>query len=333
MRFATKKKLVRFDACTGEEYQEIAEALNARFDLRFDAGETVFFARQLEFVYAQPREVLYSPLKFRSFIPIDNSVPDWAETYTYVVYDKVGLAKILTSYRAKDIPEIGLTGKQVTGNVRAIGDKFSYDMQGIKRAQKTGMPLERTKEIACFQANETLMDQIAATGDATFGLGGFVNNANVPLVTPTYGTWQTGPNTPTEIVADLNKLVNSIVTATSEVHTPDTLLLSPALYGYIASTPWSGASDTTILQWFLRNNPYIKNVDQWARLSLADAAGTGPRIVCYKRDPSCVAMVVPQESQRSAPQVDGLAIEVFVTGRVGGVKVEHPLSMAYMDGC
>jgi hypothetical protein len=177
------------------------------------------------------------------------------------------------------------------------------------------------------------MDQLAATGDATYGLPGFVNNANVPLVTPTNGTWTTGPNTPTEIVADLNKLVNAIVTATSEVHIPDTLLLAPALYGYIASTPWSGNSDTTILKWFLANNPYIKNVDQWARLATADAAGTGPRIVCYKRDPSCVAMVVPQESQRSAPQVDGLAVEVFVTGRVGGVKVEHPLSMAYMDGC
>jgi hypothetical protein len=333
MRFATKKKLVRFDSCTGDEYQDLATSISERLDLRLDAGETVFFARQLEFVYAQPREVLYAPLKFRSFIPIDNSVPDWAETFTYTVYDKVGLAKILTSYRAKDIPEIGLTGKQVTGNVKPIGDKFSYDMQSIKRAQKTGMPLERTKEIACFQANETLMDQLAATGDATYGLPGFVNNANVPLVTPTNGTWTTGPNTPTEIVADLNKLVNAIVTATSEVHIPDTLLLAPALYGYIASTPWSGASDTTILKWFLANNPYIKNVDQWARLATADAGGTGPRIVCYKRDPSCVAMVVPLESQRSAPQVDGLAVEVFVTGRVGGVKVEHPLSMAYMDGC
>jgi len=333
MRFATKKKLVRFDSCTGEEYQDLAADLNQRLGMRLDAGETVFFARQLEYIYSQPREVMYAPLKFRSFIPIDNSVPDWAETFTYTVYDRVGLAKILTSYRAKDIPEVGMTGKQVTGLVRAIGDKFSYDTQGIKRAQKTGVPLERTKETFCFQAAETLLDQLAATGDSSYGLTGFVNNANVPLVTPTNGTWMTGPNTPTEIVADLNKLVNAIVTATSEVHAPDTLLLSPTLYGYLATTPWSGASDTTILKWFLANNPYIKNIDQWARLALADAGGTGPRIVAYKRDPSCVSYVIPQEAQRSAPQMDGLAIEVFVTGRVGGVKFEHPLSAAYMDGC
>lgn len=338
MRFKALKKLVRFDACDGAEYQdearEIAKRLNLGLDNgRYDAGETVFFARQLEYIYSQPREVLYAPLKFRSFLPIDNSVPDWAETYTYTVYDRVGLAKILSSYRAKDIPEVGLTGKQVTATIRPMGDKFSFDMQSIKRAQKTGVPLERTKETNAFQAVETLQDQLAATGDSTYGLVGFLNNANVPLVTPTNGTWLTGPNTPAEIVADLNKLVNAIVSATSEIHIPDTLLLAPVLYGYIATTPWAGASDVTILTWFLRNNPYIKNVDQWARLSLADAAGTGPRIIAYKRDPSCVSMVIPQEAQRSAPQVDGLVVEVFVTARTGGVKIEHPLSVGYMDGC
>lgn len=338
MRFATKRKLVKFDQCDGSEYEDTARDIAQRLNLgldegRYDAGETVFFARQLEYIYAQPREVLYSPLKFRSFIPVDNSVPDWAETHTYTVYDRVGIAKILTSYRAKDIPEIGLTGKQVTGTIKPLGDKFSFDTVAIRRAQKTGFPLERTKEVTAFQAVETLQDELAAKGDSAYGLTGFVNNANVPLVTPTYGTWQTGPNTPAEIVADMNKLVNSVVTSTNEVHAPDTLLLSPTLYTYIATTPWSGASDTTILKWFLLNNPYIKQIDQWSRLSLADAAGTGPRIVAYKRDPSCVSCVISQEAQRHPPAMDGLVVEVIVTARAGGVKFEHPLSAAYMDGC
>ena len=52
---------------------------------------------------------------------------------------------------------------------------------------------------------------------------------------------------------------------------PNTVLLPVAQYTLIASTPRSTASDTTILEYFIQNNPFITTVD-W----VPELAGAGP---------------------------------------------------------
>ena len=76
----------------------------------------------------------------------------------------------------------------------------------------------------------------------------------------------------------------------------------------------------------------ITDVDFWHKLDLADAAGTGPRMVTYQRDPEVLELVIPQEFEQFPPQARNLAFVVPCHARVGGVVVYYPLAIVYTDG-
>ena len=105
-------------------------------------------------------------------------------------------------------------------------------------------------------------------------------------------------------------------------------------YNRFASTRISTTGDThtTAMQAFLQSNPYITRIESWNKLALADAAGTGPRAVCYKRDPEVLELVIPQEYEELPPQPKGFMYDIPCHARCGGVVVYYPLAMAYMDG-
>lgn len=301
-----------------------------RRGIRLDAGETAMLARQLEFVYARTYDVKYAELKARRFIPIDTSVDPGAEFFTYRQWDQFGMAKIIANY-ADDLPRVDVLAKEYPAPIKSLGVSYGYSIQDLRRSAMAGAQLDTKRALATRRANEQAVDDIAAFGNADAGLGGFTNNANVPLVAPDNAPWSSA--TPLEIIADMNKLADAIVAATLETFEPDTLLLDTASFGIINSTPMSstGDSDNTILQFFLKNTPYIRNVDQWGKLTDAGAAGV-TRLVCYKRDPEVLELVIPQEYEQFPPQARNLEFVIPTHSRIGGVSVRYPLAMAYMDG-
>lgn len=296
---------------------------------RSDAGESAVFARQLEYVYSQTYDVKYPEFKARLFIPMDTSVPAGAETYTYRQFDEVGMAALISDYSG-DLPSVNLLGKEFTGKCRSIGTSYSYSIQDVRRANMANLPLETSLPAVARRVTEAKIDALAAFGDTTAGLVGFLNQPNVPLVSAITGSWATA--TADQIIADLDKLVNSIVTGSNGIHAPDTLLLPIEQFLRLNNLQKSAASDKTVLQWYLENNAFIKNIDQWHVLSTADAARTGPRAVCYTRTPEMLGLVVSQEFEQFPPQAENLAFTVPCHARVGGVKMTYPLSAAYMDG-
>jgi len=302
----------------------------ARRGIRLDAGETAAFARQLEYIYARTFDVRYAELKARRYIPVDNSVDPGAEFYTYRQWDQFGMAKLIANY-ADDLPRVDVLAKEYPAPIHSLGSSYGYSIQDLRRAAMAGSQLDSKRAMACRRANEQAVDEIAAFGDADAGLGGFTNHANVPIIGADNAPWSSA--TPLEIIADLNKLVNSIVTATLETFTPDTVILDTASFQIMNTTPMSttGDADKTILRFWLDNNPYVRNVDQWVKLTDAGAGGV-TRIVAYKRDPEVLELVIPQEFEQFPPQARNLAFVIPTHSRIGGVSVRYPLAMAYMDG-
>jgi len=306
------------------------QAEMARRGQRLDAGETAALARQLEHIFAQTYDIKYSELKARRFIPVDTSVDPGAEYYTYRQWDQMGMAKIIANY-ADDLPRVDALAKEFPAPIKSLGAAYGFSIQDMRRSAMADSQLDSRKAATVRRAHEQAVDQIAAIGDSDAGLGGFTNNANVPLVTPDNAPWSTA--TPLEIVADVNKLLNAIVTATLETFEPDTLLLDTASFQIINSRPMSstGDSDKTILRFLLDNNPFLSNIDQWARLTTA-GAGSTTRLVGYKRSDEVLALVIPQEFEQFAPQARNLEFVIPTHSRIGGVSVRYPLAMAYMDG-
>jgi hypothetical protein len=103
------------------------------------------------------------------------------------------------------------------------------------------------------------------------------------------------------------------------------------VYGDLASRPRSSTSDTTILEFFLKNNPWIKNVEVIPEAQGAGAGGTDLCIV-YKKDPDKLTLEIPQPFEQFPPQAEGLEFVTACHSRCGGVIIYYPLSICKAEG-
>lgn len=319
----------------------ISDMTKRQLAQRFDANETNFLARQLEYVRATAYEVVYPDLKARSFLPIANDIPETADNYVYFVKDKVGKAKIIAN-ATDDLPRIDSMMSERDGKVRRIGDSYGWDLDELAEAARIGIQLSDQKARDAREAIERAIDEVLCLGTTThpsqvgkdFGITGLLNNADVVaqgIINPANDPWSTTPTAP-EMLADLNTMMNTIVNANSQSFLPDTILFAPAQFSLLASTPvGTDNNQMTVLRSFLLNNPYIKNIDQWYRLTGAGAGGTTDRAIIYKRDKSVLEGVVPMDFRQEAPQARNLEFVVPCRARCGGVKIYQPAAVRYAD--
>lgn len=301
---------------------------------RYDAGETAGFQRSLLFVEAEIYQTEYPANRARQFIPVDGTVPAWADSFAWRIWNWAGMAQIITRY-SDDLPAVDVMAAELIQKVQPIGDSFGYSVQDLRAASKNNVNLETEKGELARQAIENKIEQLATFGDAGAGLPGFLNNGNVPVLSAPgtlTGDWLNPATTPAQILADMHAIAASIVTLTLNTHAPDTLLLPLAHYAKVSTTQLNIYSDATILDAFLKQSPWIKDVDQWTYLSKADAARTGPRAVCYQRNPKVVRLVIPQPFEMMPPQPKNLAFVIPCHARFGGVSWRYPLAAAYADG-
>ena len=298
---------------------------------RFDANEAVFFARQLESIKAQSYDVKRAKLNALEIFPVSTSTPEGATTITYRQYDSVGAAKIIANY-STDMPRADVTGKEFTSPIRGIGIAYGYSVQEIRSAQFAGVPLSEKKMRSAQRAHEELINRLAWSGDTEHGLPGFMTNANIPaFVVPAVGTgssklWNT--KTADQIIADINGVINQVTTQSKGIHRANMVLMPLEQYSYIASTPRSATTDTTILQFVTANNPGVT----FKPVIELDAFGGGlDRIVAGEFSIDNMQLELPMTFKQYSPQVNGLEYVIPCESRFAGVIVEYPLAFAIGD--
>lgn len=298
--------------------------------LREDAGETFFFARELEYVKAKSYDIEFPEMKSFKLIPISTEAGEGAEFITYAQFEETGMAKIIQSY-ADDLPRADIKGKEFTTPVRSIGDSYGYSVQEIRSAMLVGRSLTQRQSNAARRANDQLVNRLAWFGDDNYNMLGMLNNPNIPeaavLNNGAGATTQWVNKTPDQILYDMNTLVNGINALTKGVEMANTLIMPVAQYTLIASTPRSSVSDTTILEYFIQNNPFITMVD-W----VPELTGAGPTstdvMIAYDRNPDKLTMEIPMPYTQYPPQERNLAFVVPCESRYGGIIVYYPLSIS-----
>ena len=303
-----------------------------------DADESIFFARQLEFIKAKSYDVKYPELKAIQLIPVSTEAGSGADSITYHQFDQVGVAKIIANY-ADDLPRADVFGKEFTSPVRSIGASYGYNLQEIRSAAFANKPLQARRATAARRANDQTVNTVGWFGDSTYNLQGLLSNPNstaavAPDGASTTPQWTT--KTPTEILADINNTVNGVIALTKGVEVPDTVLLPIDQYTLISTTARSTTSDTTILQYFLRNQPIVNRVE-WVN-ELKDVAtppsgATGPMdvMVVYKMDADKLTLEIPQPYEQLPVQERNLEFVVPVHSRCGGVIIYYPLSISVLE--
>jgi hypothetical protein len=297
-----------------------------------DDAESIFFDQALENVKSKTYDIKFPELRHRQLIPTSFDGHPADEYVSYYQLDQVGMAKIVADF-ANDFPAISVLGKKFRSEIQSIGASYGYSVQEIRAASKTGKPLSTMLSNAAKRAMMQKERDLAFWGDSLYGVPGWFNNASIPDVTMTNGDWANVATTPDHIISDLNQLANAPITNSKTTLTPDTMLLPVPYLTQIASTPRSANSDTTILDFFLKANPFIKSVDWLAELTPANSGGNFARshAFVYNRNPEYMWLEVPQDFEQFEAQLQGLKYVVPVHQRCGGTIIPYPLAQAKSD--
>ncbi len=323
-----------FHAKNEARVQRVTRAFLAQ---HFDANDTAFLERELTFKRQKIQEVIYSSLEAAKFIPIAGDIPPEAKTYAWNVLNKTGRAKVIGT-GSDDLPRVDVSGVERTGRTVRVGASYGWDVDELTEATRMGFLLEAKKQRAAQDAIATQIDNLLALGDTTdetnLPFTGFVNNADVEaqgIINPDGDPW-TGSTTPANIFSSLNTMVSEVINDLGNVSElyPDTMLLPTREFLVAAQTRVGVDNDTTVLTSFLKNNPFIKNIAPWHKLTAAGAAGAS-RAVIYRRDDKVLEGIVPYWFQALPPQARNLEIIIPCKARAGGVKIYHPAAVRYAD--
>jgi hypothetical protein len=295
-------------------------------DFRMDEAG-LFLERQLEFIRPQVFEVAYADIKYPTILPVTSEAGPGAQTFTFRIMDSTGEFKLIAD-AADDLPRADISQVEKSINIRSFGGSFGYTVQELRAAQMANIALEQRRASAVRRAYEEKVESVAMFGESTVGLAGFFNNSTVDVIAA--NKWF-DTATAQEMLELLNYGVSAIISASNMKEQPDTILLAYEDYNKVSTTRNSDSSDVTVLEYFLRTNPYIRNVEPINQLDKDNSALNTNRMVVYKRDPEKVQLHIPQPLELFPPQQRGLEFIVPAHARVGGVALYYPKSVIYVQ--
>ena len=329
---------------------------------RIDADDlgaaTLFTLRQIQTVRSKIMKRMYPENRCATFIPKATDIPALTGPYIYYARDTAGQARLQNGKSKGPLPRVdNIKTKERIGYVYSLEGSYGWEIDELRQAARLQMDIPSMKaeaardtlardvdEVTRTGVLQTRDDTGALTGDiqTTGNLGGFVNHPNVGTgATVLYdGTntinsamhkWRAAATTPEQMAGDLALIAQAVNYNTKTIFAPKTMLLSTFLYNLAATTKMSSASPVTVLKYFLDNNPYITEVDQWIYLDNAGTGGNTDRIICYSRNPDILEAVNPMDFETFPAQVEGMSYVIPCRSLVGAVKIYREPAMVYVD--
>ncbi len=286
------------------------------------------------------QRTLYRPTKFRKYLFVDNRAPG----YVHTIHERqlVSTASVaLTGSVAGQVPMAEVSQTSTSRPVLKYGAGYRFSDDEILEARATGIPLDSERSLANGIAAEQKLDEIAAIGDATVGITGIGNNADIPTVTAVTKaaggtTWAVA--TAKEIVTDLWALALGINVNSLENYIAGAIILPQAQWN-TAVTTCNENTDKNAMQIFREQSNGRITLDVWNRFSTLGAGAT-PRALGLgipstgesTAEGAPAKMDIPREWIESGTRLqiaDGW--EVRNNFKTAGVKVRNPQAFAYMD--
>lgn len=300
---------------------------------KLDANETMFFTKELNHVKSNTYMKKFPELKATALFPVSMEANPGDETISYQMYTEVGIAKIIGNY-SDDLPASTVKGEEIFSPIRTIGTHYAYSIKEIRSAAKANKPLRQMKANSAKRAIDQVINTIAWRGDAEYNLVGILNHPNIPVDTSVNKIDAT--STPDQILAILNAAVTDTIELTNGVEIPNTMVMTIKAYSYIQRTARSTTSDTTILQFFLSNNPSITRIDWAVELAAVDPApsgGAGPVdcLITYNSDPDKFSLEIPSPFEQLEPEKQNLTYKIDCIAECGGIIAPYPLSLRIVE--
>ena len=321
--------------------------------LGMDAGHTVqfadglktmddgmgFYISQLANLEAKIYEAKYTNINFQEMVPVNTSVPEYVDSWDYISYDAVTLGKFIGS-SADDLPSVQASANKTSVPIGYAGNSFDYSLDELRKTQQMRMPIDTIKGRAAFRGSQEHSQRVAYFGDAPRKMTGLFNNPNLATDNSTVN-WATA--TGQEIVADMNSLLIEVWINSANTHVANAFALDSARYAQISSQRMDSGTDTTILEFFKKNNLYTTMTGAELRifprlqLSASVLAANGvsnggkDRMMAYELNDDNLGMVNPIPWRPLAPQMKNLTVIVPGEYKISGTEFRFPFSAAYRD--
>ncbi len=307
---------------------------------RLDAGERVFFDKQLVAIDTRTYLQKYPEFKSRRLIPTIPNIPSWARGHLWQATTEVGKARLAAS-NATDVPVVDVNATRNESLIHKYWLSYKYDDDEIRAAIATGVPLDVARAMACRRGVEQLVDEVLAIGDTAVGiLGLFGQSGGTTVVASTkaasglkpWGTLAVPVATGKEIANDIMALAAAVAAAMKDVSAKLTILMPIENYLVAAGTAYGNASDVSALKFAMNTmSEVIDGVESWWRCSTAGDNG-GTVMLAYPRDEQVLGGIVNQEYMVDAP-VRGIQCEQRVGWmKCGGVVARYPYCIGKMHG-
>ncbi len=290
-----------------------------------------FMISQLAYTEAQVFTRQYTPMQYQLLVPVSTEAGEWAESIRYETSDSAARGKRVNG-SADDIPYVDVQNGEKVFGVAPAGIGYHYTQQELMQSAYFKRPLSSARMVAAVEGFNRHMNDVALNGEAEFN--GLFKHANVSKGNrPSGAVWTTAD----QALADLNAGMLMVYNSSSKNDVPNQIVLPADKYSFIATTPRSANSDTTILEYFLANN--LRKATMGDNVSVVpgfglETAGTGgiTRAVFYVKSQDRLVMHIPQPLRFLAPQPVNLSIKVPGTYRYAGLEVRYLKSMYYMEG-
>lgn len=310
--------------------------------LNLDAGESIFFTRELETIRARAYDVIFDEPKLFNILPKSMEGDPLATDITHRQFTRVGVAKMGGGDYATDFPPVDVYGTEFTVKVKPVHASYGYNKDEIARAAKVGRNLEAMRATAARKAIEMKLDEIARTGESTAGLVGLYNAVGISQYTITDSagtgtktTWE--DKTADEILKDLFGIENYAITSTNGIEVPDTLALPMDEYLIIKQKKIATDSEgKTVLKYFLENATGIKNVIWLQGLETAAPASASydstNMAIAWKNSADKLVFDLPMPFTQEDLLQDGLKYTVPCRAKTAGVTIFYPKSVVKAYG-
>ena len=231
-----------------------------------------------------------------------------------------GEAALVRSGSAGNIPKVELGQTEMVRPVRylAIGvdtDIFQQMADNFLGINSTAQKIKAARSIMDRTINRFIWN-----GNDDADLWGVLNYPYLDKQVP--GVAISSSSTAAQIIAAITDIAYHAFNQSDGVFESNAIALSPRIMSYIAKTPRSDTTDTSILKWLQDNLSHIK---AWTVApELKDGGGSGvDGILAYRSDSEGVEWMSVMAPTLLPPVREGLSEVSYLVGGFGGVQMPN----------
>lgn len=272
--------------------------------------------RQVKIIEEMDKAPSYQRL-FNVFTAIDPGAADYTVEYTQDQGEAI-------LWRGQSTDGIPLT------NVTDYADKFdthwfviAYDSDYFTDMSDSFAGNNRTdrKFKACVKVLDQAVNRAIWNGRPEANLYGVLTYPR--LAKKVIDTSFVAGATPADVLGELFALVNYPSEQSGDLYRPDRLVTSPRVRNYLFNTARSTTSDTTIGQFFLDNQEFIKSID--SAHECKDAGGAGiDAALAYDSSEDSLSAVIPQSYTTLPTLQTAMGTMTVVATKCGGAAMWAP---------